>query len=97
MGVDAARPSLYSLAQQYVKQKYHKPGNVYLGVVSRLDACATGVVVLARTSKAARRLAEQFRDRVVHKTYWALVPRHPEPPAADAVNWLRKVQPTSAR
>jgi len=90
MGVDAACPSLYSLAQQYVKQKYHKPGNVYLGVVSRLDACATGVIVLARTSKAAGRLAKQFRDRVVHKTYWALVTRRPEPPEAEAVNWLRK-------
>ena len=90
MGVDPSRPSLFSLARQYVKDKYHKPGNVYLGVVSRLDACATGVVVLARTSKAARRLAEQFRDRAVGKLYWALVPQPPEPRAADLVDWLRK-------
>jgi 23S rRNA pseudouridine1911/1915/1917 synthase len=90
MGVDPSRPSLFSLAQQYVKEKYHKPGNVYLGVVSRLDACATGVVVLARTSKAAGRLAAQFRNRTVGKTYWALVPRLPEPPAAELVDWLRK-------
>jgi 23S rRNA pseudouridine1911/1915/1917 synthase len=48
------------------------------------------VVVLARTSKAARRLAQQYRERTVGKTYWALVPRLPEPPAAELVDWLRK-------
>jgi 23S rRNA pseudouridine1911/1915/1917 synthase len=90
MGVDPSRPSLFSLARQYLKEKFQKPGNVYLGVVSRLDACVTGVVILARTSKAARRLTEQFRDREVRKLYWALVPQPPEPPAANLVDWLRK-------
>ena len=90
MGVDPSRPSLFSLARQYLKEKFRKPGNVYLGVVSRLDACVTGVVVLARTSKAARRLSKQFRDREVRKLYWALVPQPPDPMAADLVDWLRK-------
>ena len=72
MGV-ADRPSLVQQAREYIKHRYHKPGNVYLGVVSRLDAPATGVVVFARTSKAAARLTEQFRTRAVKKTYWAIV------------------------
>ena len=73
MGVSDGRPTLLSLAKQYVKARYGKPGNVYLGVVSRLDAPTTGVVLLARTSKAARRLTEQFRSHSVRKIYWALV------------------------
>ncbi len=61
MGVAAGQASLVTLAKQYIKRRYRKPGNVYLGVVSRLDAGATGVLVFARTSKAAARLNEQFR------------------------------------
>lgn len=73
MGVGDDRMSLLSVARQYVKARYEKPGNVYLGIVSRLDAPVTGVVLLARTSKAAARLSEQFRLRKVEKIYWALV------------------------
>jgi 23S rRNA pseudouridine1911/1915/1917 synthase len=73
MGVAADRPSLLTVAKQYIKQRYQKPGEVYLGIVSRLDASVTGVVVLARTSKAAARLNEQFRGRSVDKLYWAVV------------------------
>lgn len=80
MGVAEDVPSLLSLAKEYVKRRYQKPGNVYLGVVSRLDAPVTGVVVLARTSKAAARLSEQFRERKVDKLYWALVEGRPDPP-----------------
>lgn len=90
MGVDASRPSLVTLARQYLKLKYNKPGNVYVGVVSRLDAVATGAVVLARTSKAADRLTQQFRERTVGKVYWALVARRPELDAAELVDFLRK-------
>ncbi|MCU0961586.1 MAG: RNA pseudouridine synthase [Pirellulaceae bacterium] len=90
MGVTADRPSLVTLARAYLKAKYHRPGNVYVGVVSRLDAVATGVVLLARTSKAASRLATQFRDRTVSKCYWALVPQPPSPRAGELVDWLRK-------
>ena len=71
MGTPAGRPTLLSEAKAYIAQRYHKPGNVYLGVMSRLDAPVTGVVLLARTSKAASRLTEQFRSRRVEKRYWA--------------------------
>ncbi len=73
MGTPEGTPTLLTLAKDYVKQKFQKPGNVYLGVVSRLDAPVTGVVLFARTSKAAARLSDQFRTQAVQKTYWALV------------------------
>jgi len=73
MGVAAGKPSLIELAREYIREKYQKPGNVYLGIVSRLDAPVTGVLPIARTSKAAARLTDAFRRRDVEKTYWALV------------------------
>jgi 23S rRNA pseudouridine1911/1915/1917 synthase len=57
----------------YLKQKHHKPGNVFLGVVHRLDRPVSGVLLFARTSKAAARLSEQFRESTVEKVYWAIV------------------------
>jgi len=89
MGVAADRPSLLTVAKQYVKQAYDKPGNVYLGIVSRLDAPVTGVVLMARTSKAARRLSEQFKNRTVEKTYWAVVSGNFVPQAGSWEDWLR--------
>lgn len=74
MGVVAGEDSLVKRGKAYLKQKYHKPGNVYLGVVSRLDAWVTGVMVLAKTSKSANRLNDQFRERRIKKTYLAIVP-----------------------
>ena len=88
MGTPAGVPTLLDIAKRYVKQRYGKPGNVYLGVVSRLDAPVTGVVVLARTSKAARRLTEQFRSHRVEKVYWALVEGRIEPVADECVDWV---------
>ncbi len=90
MGVAPDRPSLLSVAKEYIKHKYHKPGNVYLGIVSRLDAPVTGVVLIARTSKAARRLTEQFKFGDVKKVYWAIVGGFPRPNAATLQTWLRK-------
>jgi len=90
MGVGEGRPSLLTVAKEYIKQKYDKPGNVYLGIVSRLDAPVTGAVVIARTSKAAARLTEQFRDGSVEKVYWALVEGVPAPAEANCVDWMRK-------
>jgi 23S rRNA pseudouridine1911/1915/1917 synthase len=92
MGLPDNRPTLLSLAKQYVKVRYAKPGNVYLGVVSRLDVPVTGVVLLARTSKAARRLNEQFRARTVQKTYWAIVEGVVGPGAKQCVDWVRRDQ-----
>jgi len=88
MGLSDDQPTLLSQAKQYIKNKYRKPGNVYLGVISRLDAPVTGVVLFARTSKAARRLTEQFRTRAVEKTYWAVVEGRLWPDAATLVDWL---------
>jgi RluA family pseudouridine synthase len=65
--------SLLEIAKEYLKEKYKKPGNVYLGLVHRLDRPASGVVVFARTSKAAARLSEQFKQRQTRKIYWCLV------------------------
>jgi len=90
MGVAAERPSLLSVAKAYVKGRYNKPGNVYLGAMSRLDCPTTGVVLLARTSKAAARLSEQFRTRAVEKTYWALVSGRVAPAADMCQDWLAK-------
>jgi 23S rRNA pseudouridine1911/1915/1917 synthase len=90
MGVAAGTPSLLSLAKQYLKDKYQKPGNVYLGIVSRLDAPVTGLVVMARTSKAAGRLSKQFRERDVTKLYWAVIERPPYPVAGTLRDWVRK-------
>lgn len=102
MGVAADRASLLSIAKQYIGQKYKKPGNVYLGIVSRLDAPVTGVVLMARTSKAAARLSEQFRTRTVEKTYWAIVVGEPKTNETTLHHFLRhderhrKVHTTSA-
>jgi 23S rRNA pseudouridine1911/1915/1917 synthase len=90
MGVRSGQPSVVHLARQYIKRRYRKPGNVYLGIVSRLDAGTSGVVLLARTSKAAARLTRQFRNREVCKIYWAILTGDVDPPAAELVDWVAK-------
>ncbi|MEO1498300.1 MAG: RluA family pseudouridine synthase [Planctomycetota bacterium] len=73
MGVEAGRPSLAAQAKEYLREKYDKPGEVYLGIVSRLDLPVSGLILFARTSKAASRLTEAFRRRLVEKRYLACV------------------------
>jgi 23S rRNA pseudouridine1911/1915/1917 synthase len=82
--------SLDNIVRSYIKEKYKKPGDVFLGVVHRLDRPVSGCVVYARTSKALTRLSELFRTREVKKTYWAIVTDRP--PAEEGVlsNWLKK-------
>ena len=63
--------SLIDIAKKYIKEKYQKPGEVFLGLVHRLDRPTTGVIVLARTSKALSRLSQQFKERVPKKIYRA--------------------------
>jgi len=89
-GAVAGKPSVVAEAKAYLKRKYRKPGNVYLGVVSRLDSPVSGVVILARTSKAAARLNEQFRVREVGKIYWAIAEGSVEPPSGQLVDFLAK-------
>jgi 23S rRNA pseudouridine1911/1915/1917 synthase len=93
MGAADDKPTLLSIAKDYIKHKYKKPGNVYLGVVSRIDALVSGVVLFARTSKAAARLTEQFRTHAVEKTYWALVEGILEPPSSNYSDYLAKDDP----
>jgi 23S rRNA pseudouridine1911/1915/1917 synthase len=88
MGTPGDRPTLLSLAKQYVKRRYDKPGNVYLGAMSRLDAPVTGVVLFARTSKAAARLTRQFHDHTVEKIYWAIVEGDINPAEGKLIDWL---------
>lgn len=90
MGVAESEPSLLKVAKEYIRDKYNKPGNVYLGIVSRLDTPVTGATILARTSKAASRLSAAFRERRVSKTYWAVVEGNVEPYQGVLEHYLRK-------
>ena len=79
---------LSDIVKDYIKVKYQKPGNVFLGVVHRLDRPVSGAVVFARTSKALSRLNEMFRRGEVHKTYWAIVKNKPKADVATLVSWI---------
>ncbi len=79
---------LSETVKAYLKTKYDKPGNVFLGVVHRLDRPVSGLVVFARTSKALARLNKMFRDGEVHKTYWAIVQQRPAVREARLTGWI---------
>ena len=79
---------LSETVKEYIKAKYHKPGNVFLGVVHRLDRPVAGLVVFARTSKALARLNEMFRKGDIHKAYWAITKNMPKEPQATLTNWI---------
>jgi 23S rRNA pseudouridine1911/1915/1917 synthase len=81
---------LSDLLKAYLKEKYQKPGNVYLGVVHRLDRPTTGIVVFAKTSKALERLNKMLREKTIQKTYWAIVKNKPSKSENTLVNYLRK-------
>jgi len=81
---------LVELCKKYIKEKYNKPGEVFLGVVHRLDRPVSGVVVFARTSKALERMNELFRDRQTKKIYWAVVKNKPKEESGTLVHWLVK-------
>jgi 23S rRNA pseudouridine1911/1915/1917 synthase len=87
---DGGEETLDRAVKAYLKAKYAKPGNVFLGIVHRLDKPTSGVLLFARTSKAAARLAEQLRDGAVEKVYWAVVEGEPPAPAGTLEDWLRK-------
>ena len=74
----------------YIKEKYAKPGNVFLGVTHRLDRPVWGLVVFAKTSKSLSRLNDMFRNGEVHKTYWAICQNTPEQPEATLTHWLTR-------
>ncbi|HEX6987005.1 MAG TPA: RluA family pseudouridine synthase [Planctomycetaceae bacterium] len=89
-GVPRGVPTLEAQVRDYVKRKYEKPGNVYLGIPHRLDRPTSGVIVFARNSKAAARLTEQFHDRRVRKEYLAVVESVPDPAEGTLSDRLRK-------
>ncbi len=79
---------LSEMVKQYLKEKYHKPGNVFIGVTHRLDRPVSGLVVFAKTSKALPRLNEMFRNGEVKKTYWAIVKECPKETEGELVHYL---------
>src|SRR5438128_6168686 len=87
-GYSGGEETLDRQVKQYLKEKHQKPGNVFLGVVHRLDKPVSGVLLFARTSKAAARLAEQFREGTVEKIYWAIVEGEVATTAGTLEDWL---------
>ena len=81
---------LSDIVKEYIKDKYNKPGNVFLGVVHRLDRPTSGVIIFARTSKALERLNKMLREKSIQKTYWAVVKNQPKKKNDTLVNYLKK-------
>jgi 23S rRNA pseudouridine1911/1915/1917 synthase len=81
---------LSDMVRDYIRLKYNKPGDAFLGVIHRLDRPVSGVVLFAKTSKALSRMNEQFRTRDIQKTYWAVVANRPPADSGTLVHWLRK-------
>lgn len=80
--------SLCDTAKQYLKEKYAKPGNVFIGLPHRLDRPVSGIVVLAKTSKALERLNRMFSEGSVKKIYWAITKQKPQKPEAELDSWI---------
>lgn len=80
---------LSEIIKEYLKEKYKKPGNVFCGVVHRIDRPVGGLVIFAKTSKALERLNGMLREGSIHKTYWALVEGHPEKKENKLINYLK--------
>ena len=81
---------LSEIVKQYIAEKYQKKGNVFLGVVHRLDRPTSGIVIFARTSKALERLNKMLRDKLIQKTYWAIVKNKPAEESATLTHYLKK-------
>lgn len=81
---------LVELCKEYIGHKYQKPGPVFLGVVHRIDRPVSGIVVLARTSKALERMNALFRENRTQKTYWAITESRPPAEAGNLIHWLVK-------
>lgn len=89
-GDETGDKPLVELCKEYIKEKYQKPGAVFLGVVHRLDRPVSGVVVFARTSKSLERMNALFREKETKKTYWAIVKNKPPKEQDTLVHWLLK-------
>jgi 23S rRNA pseudouridine1911/1915/1917 synthase len=89
-GDETGDPNLMDAVKAFIKERDKKPGNVFLGLVHRLDRPVGGVMLFAKTSKGASRLSDQFRTRSVEKVYWAVVEGVPKPKEGKVEQWLRK-------
>lgn len=89
-GDETGDQPLVELCKEYIKEKYDKPGAVFLGVVHRLDRPVSGIVVLARTSKSLERMNALFREKETTKTYWAIVKNKPPKDSDTLIHWLLK-------
>ena len=81
---------LSEVVKEYIKEKYNKPGNVFLGVVHRLDRPTSGIIIFARTSKALERLNKMLREKSIQKTYWAVVKNTPKKERDTLTSFLKK-------
>lgn len=82
--------SIIDIVKKYIKEEYFKPGNVFLGLVHRIDRPVSGALILAKTSKALTRMNEKIKNRDVQKIYWAIVKNRPKPEAGQLTHWLIK-------
>ncbi len=89
-GDETGDEPLVEIAKRYIKEAYNKPGDVFLGVVHRIDRPVSGAVIFARTSKALERMNKLFANREVEKTYWAIVQVRPKQEAGTLVHYLDK-------
>ena len=89
-GDNTGDTTLLDLGKSYIKKKYNKEGNVFLGCIHRLDRPVSGLVAMARTSKGLERMNEIFKKRKVHKVYWAIVKKRPPAKDGKLTHWLKK-------
>ena len=82
--------SLLETLKHFIKERDHKPGNVFLGLVHRIDRPTSGLVIYAKTSKALSRLTQMIKNREIKKTYWAIVPKEIVPKSQRLVHYLKK-------
>ena len=81
---------LVEIVKEYIKVKYNKPGNVYLGVIHRIDRPTSGIVMFAKTSKALSRMNAMLKNQDVNKLYWAITQNKPDNKTGKLIHWLRK-------
>lgn len=89
-GDDTGDKPLSELVKEYLKKKYNKPGNVFAGVIHRIDRPVSGLVLLAKTSKALERMNKQFADKKIQKTYLLITGTKPNPSSNKLIHWLTK-------
>ncbi|MGE0086699.1 MAG: RluA family pseudouridine synthase [Desulfococcaceae bacterium] len=96
-GDDSRDISLLDTGKQWIKKKYGKPGNVFLGLVHRIDRPVAGVVLFCRTSKSAARISEQFRSKTIRKTYLAVLQGHLNQSSGELLHYIQRVPHKSSR